>query len=157
MFVIGIDPGPTPGVVRLELADRHPSALFGADALQCSPGVLTTILRELSRDEFTVLAVENFVVGPRAARSATPGAGALTRELVAALRTWAFEQDLPFFLATAAGVKPWATDDRLAATGVLLPLTTGMRHARDAGRHALFRAVKTYGLPDPLSAKAGVL
>jgi hypothetical protein len=51
-------------------------------------------------------------------------------------------------------VKPWATDTRLAAAGLMEP-TTGMRHARDAARHALFAAVKTYGLPDPLSARAG--
>jgi hypothetical protein len=50
-------------------------------------------------------------------------------------------------------VKPWATDERLAAAGLLDP-TKGMRHARDAARHALFCAVRDFGLPDPLSAKA---
>jgi hypothetical protein len=51
-------------------------------------------------------------------------------------------------------VKPWAVDKRLHAAG-LLDMTAGMRHARDAARHALFCAVKDYGLPDPLSSKAG--
>jgi hypothetical protein len=50
-------------------------------------------------------------------------------------------------------VKPWATDERLEAAG-LLDLTKGMRHARDAARHALFTAVKDGGVPDPLSKHA---
>jgi hypothetical protein len=48
-------------------------------------------------------------------------------------------------------VKPWATDKRLTAAG-LLAMTAKMADARDACRHALYTAVHDAGIPDPLSA-----
>jgi hypothetical protein len=53
---------------------------------------------------------------------------------------------------TAALVKPWATDKRLVAAG-LLDITRGLPHARDGARHALFSAHHDSGAPDPLSSR----
>jgi hypothetical protein len=59
------------------------------------------------------------------------------------------------FLRAAALVKPWATDRRLTAAGLLDP-TAGMGHARDAARHALYAAVHLQLTTDPLSKKTRV-
>jgi hypothetical protein len=157
MYVIGIDPGPVAGVVRLEL-DRLSGLLaqfVGAEALQVTPGLVDDVVGVLGQRDSVgnapAIAVERFVAGPRAARSSTPKAGRVTAELVTLVADLAARQGLRFHARSAALVKPWATDARLAAAGLLAP-TTGMRHARDAARHALFCAVKDYGLPDPLSA-----
>lgn len=156
MYVLGIDPGPLPGIVRLHLLTKQgKTTLISAEALQVTPGVLTDVLDGLNtQTEIGAIALERFVVGPRAARSSTPAAGAATRDMVGVVTGWASEHRVPLYARSAAEVKPWATDARLEAVG-LLELTKGMRHARDAGRHALFCAVKDYGLPDPLSRKAG--
>lgn len=156
MYVIGVDPGPIPGIVRLHLLQDTAGRvrLIGADALQVTPGALVTVLGALAGDGISALAVERFVVGRRAARSSTAAAGARTRDMVGAAAAWAVERSVPCVQRSAAEVKPWATDARLDAVG-LLALTAGMRHARDAGRHAVFCAVRDHSLPDPLSSRAG--
>lgn len=153
MYVIGIDPGPIPGIVRLHLLrEVERTRLIGAEALQVTPGVLVPTLDALSDGIVARLALERYVVGRRAGRSSTPAAGAATRDMVGAVTAWAAERRVPLVARSAADVKPWAVDKRLLAAG-LLDATAGMRHARDAGRHALFAAVRDCGLPDPLSLR----
>lgn len=157
MDVIGIDPGPVTGIVRLRLnRNGLPTTLLGAEALQVTEGLVAVTLDALNRDasDDPAVAIERFVVGPRSARSNRGKDGEITRELVALARDWATRHSLSYHERRAADVKPWATDDRLATAG-LLEATKGMRHARDAGRHALFCAVRCYGLTDPLSRRAG--
>jgi hypothetical protein len=155
MYVIGIDPGPIPGVVRLQLAGQQPPRLVDVQILQCTPEVLTDVLEALIQDaSFAVIALERFVVGRRSARSSTPAAGVATRGLIGEVEGWARDGHVRVVTRSAAEVKPWATDERLAAVEAgLWEQTRGMRHARDAGRHALFCAVKEFGLPDPLSRR----
>lgn len=158
MYVIGVDPGPIPGVIRLQLIvdalGQQPSRLIGAEALQVTPGMLLTVIDGICADTLSAaIGLERFVVGRRAARSATAAAGQRTRDMVGAVEAWAQARRVPVHTRAAAEVKPWAVDKRLYAAG-LLDITAGMRHARDAARHALFCAVKDYGLPDPLSRKA---
>jgi hypothetical protein len=161
MFVIGIDPGPIPGIVRLQLdanwvgATCNAFRVMDAQALQISPDLIEPVLDMLAQDDQPVVAVERFVVGRRSALSSTPAAGARTRGMVGVVEAWADRNSVRCISRSAAEVKPWATDQRLAVAGLLEPLTNGMRHARDAARHALFCAVKDYGMPDPLSSKAG--
>jgi hypothetical protein len=150
MYVIGIDPGPVPGIVRLLLLRTDTTALLDAQALQVTRGVLPEALSGLSRRSHHAVALERFVVGRRAGRSTTPEAGIATRNMIGEVVAWARDR-CPVHLRSASEVKPWATDARLEAAG-LLELTKGMRHARDAARHALFCAVRDYGLPDPLSS-----
>lgn len=153
MYILGIDPGPIPGIVRLQLEYGHgPTRLLEAEALQVTPRLIFPVLHMLGEGDRTVVAVERFVVGPRASRSSTPTAGSITRTMIEAIREWTGTDCIT---RAATEVKPWATDKRLAAAGLLEPLTTGMRHARDAARHALFCAVRDYGLPDPLSRVGG--
>ena len=138
--VIGIDPGPMPGIVVLEF---HEGRLYGRNAVQCTAEVLYHVLRGLNIVDATFVAVERFV--PRGRANA---AQELTRDQVAQL--WRHHDRV--VARSASQVKPWATDARLEAAG-LLEATKGMRHARDAARHALFAAVKDGGLPDPLSTR----
>lgn len=162
MYVIGVDPGPVPGIVRLWLEyGRGPTRLLEAEAMQVTPRLVLPVLDMLlhGNDGPAAVAVERFVVGRRAARSSTPAAGTITRSMVGVITDWAGRNELGkwrryLIQRSAADVKPWAVDKRLHAAG-LLDLTAGMRHARDAARHALFCAVKDYGLPDPLSTRAG--
>lgn len=156
--IVGIDPGPTPGLVLLEgtwVTASQSLHLLETEVVQCTAGLLLDVLAgiEQQRDGIDHLAVERFVVGRRASRSATAGAGELTRAQIGAL-----QQLYPNLALRAAGeVKPWATDARLAAAGPgagLLGATAGLRHARDAARHALFCAVRDAGAPDPLSKTA---
>lgn len=164
MYILGIDPGPIPGIVRLQVDVNRPGEnlvangayLRGAQAMQITPELIEPVLDMLSSGGRTVVAIERFVVGRRAGRSSAASAGVATRNMVGAVEAWAFRNDVQCIARSAADVKPWATDHRLHAAGLLEPLTTGMRHARDAARHALFCAVKDFGLSDPLSARAGV-
>lgn len=165
IYVIGVDPGPCVGIVVLRLEppqkrwlqaeEDGPRSIAEVTACQVTPGALEKVLEALCSpaDQFTAVAAERFVVGSRSARCATPGGGKAAREVLADVEAWARRRTWGFHAASAADVKPWATDKRLEAAGLLGP-TTGMRHARDAGRHALFRACKSWGLPDPLSRKA---
>jgi len=159
--VIGVDPGPVPGIVLL----RFGAGAFGvARVVQCdhlsAPIVFEALL---NTDPYapTYVQIERFVVGRRAGRSAHASAGEVTRDLVGVLReVWEDHDATPkgrlgghLWQRSAAAVKPWATDARLDAVG-LLDATKGMRHAKDAARHALFCAVHDAGLPDPLSKTA---
>lgn len=142
--IIGIDPGGTTGL-----------AVFVDDSwhlAQVTPELVTCALVGFA-DRWglpELIAVEAFVVGPRAARSSTPEGGRIARELIAAVGFWGLDQGVRVVLRKAADVKPWATDKRLAAAGV--PDIRGMPHARDAARHALYAGVRDLDLPDPLSS-----
>ncbi len=143
-IIIGVDPGPLAGICVLHAA---------------SPPIILQVPHEYALQEirnrlvsvpvgWALLAVERYVVGYRSTRSAHQRAGRLTRDMVGAL--CAFDSIATVVIRTASEVKPWATDKRLNAVG-LLNATRGMPHARDAARHALFAAVHAGAMPDPLS------
>ncbi len=163
LYVIGVDPGPQSGIIRLHLVESAAGPFVAhSAAIQVTTTALLDVLEGLVYNQPRVfVAVEQFVVGMRAARSASAGAGKETRIVLRAVQDWAQVKHFKTYVRTASEVKPWATDTRLDKLG-LLDLTVGMRHARDAARHALFAAVRSCGLPDPLSRKvetveAGVL
>lgn len=141
-LVIGVDPGPTPGVVALSISH---GVILTAEVVQCSETALWSVLRGLDNERRGLLAVERFVVRGRANR-----AQSLTRDQVAQLQQLYAGRAA---LRSASQVKPWATDARLEVAG-LLEAAKGMRHAKDAARHALFCAVHDAGVPDPLSKGA---
>lgn len=138
--VIGIDPGPTPGIVVLHTEDHR---LVDVDVLQCSANTLWSVLAVVHGVSADVLAVERFVSRGRASAEQR-----LTGDQVAQLQ----QLHHGAVLRSASEVKPWATDTRLDAAG-LLEATKGMRHAKDAARHALYAAVKADLLADPLSRR----
>jgi hypothetical protein len=154
-FVIGVDPGRTTGICVLGLGPAFDNAAPWIDEhpqlLQCTPGAVSLIVRAYLARIGTgdaVLAIERFVVGPRASRSSSAKTGETTRELIGALVDLGARLDVRVVQRSASEVKPWATNKRLEAAGLLVK---GMPHAQDAGRHALYAAVKDAGLPDPLS------
>lgn len=140
--IVGVDPGPIPGLVVLHTYERR---LDGVEVVQCSASAFHDVLRALAGSNARI-AVERYVVGRRSATSASARDGETTRDQVGALQAlypWAE-------LRSASEVKPWATNARLEAAG-LIEACAGMRHARDAARHALFAAVRADLLADPLS------
>ena len=151
--VIGVDPGPVTGIALLGRLGR-------IEVAQCTPGavlaVIAALIGEVPDAQVVIVAVERFVVGPRAARSSTPAAGRVTRGVIEEIAREFKACNAPagtrLVERSAAEVKPWATDRRLDAAG-LLALTKGMTHARDAARHALFAAISDCGVPDPLSTR----
>lgn len=147
--IVGVDPGSTTGIFVLHTRDgRADLSLSCSGQVKDYRSVLNTVSGIVVTDDRylnCVLAVEKFVVGSRAGRSATPKGGENARVVVALLGT------LPCFAyyRSASQVKPWATDKRLKAAGLLA--LTSSTHTRDAARHALFCAVHDGYLPDPLS------
>lgn len=157
-LVIGVDPGPTPGIVVLGLEDGR--NLVDPSVFQCDPASgLWVVTESLASStvawDLKVLQVERFVVSNRAARSSSPAAGRITRDLIGQLQGIGELAGARVLVRSAAEVKPWATDTRLDAAG-LLAGTKGMPHARDAARHALFASVRDAGAPDPLSKRVRV-
>lgn len=155
VLVVGVDPGPIPGLVAIDFyADGTAHAV---QVVQCSANAAEGVLRTLvlentpSNGPAPVVQIERFVVGRGSMRSGA--AGATTRQSVERLEMTAKECGATAYVRSASEVKPWATDERLDAAG-LLEATKGMRHARDAARHALFCAVRVAGVLDPLSRKA---
>lgn len=143
-YVLGVDPGGVTGLCLLDVDRRH------FELVQTTPGLVLTIVSALLPTSVDVtLAIEKFVVGPRAGSSANPSAGATTRQLIGALVELGGSLGVRVVLRSAAEVKPWATNQRLVRAGLRVP--TGMGHAGDAGRHATFEAVQSGGFPDPLS------
>lgn len=150
--VIGVDPGPTPGLVELVYTDRR---LVDVHVVQCSlsiagPVFLALIAERSAAAWDTTVQIEKFVVSRRSGRSSSAKAGEQTRSLIGALQHEAELLGARCVLEPAVRVKAWATDARLEAAG-LLAATKGMTHARDAGRHALFSASANAAMPDPLS------
>jgi hypothetical protein len=157
-LVIGVDPGLTTGVFAVPYIEGIAGAEPVAVQVLGAEGVVPIVRALVQRSELdAMLAVEAFVVGPRASRSSSAHAGRVTRALIRQLDDLAHigPPRVAFASRPAAAVKPWATDKRLEAAG-LLEHTTGMHHARDAARHALFAAVHEGITRDPLSSKAAV-
>lgn len=183
--IIGIDPGGTTGVALLQMRpgpDGTPRYCLpkvfqvkcvGAgseDLIEALHDKLHHVLCVESTAVRVRFAVESFVVGPRAGRSATPQAGAMARKIIGQLHLLAMDVDATIVERTASQVKLWATDERLKAAGgavqhldcpddtvidqvmpSLYDATVKLPHARDAARHALFAAVQDVRWPDPLS------
>lgn len=153
MRIVGVDPGGTTGIAILDLAGEPSFRIADMTMMQVRGYLAYDVVELCAVAKYTdvIVAAEKFVIGHRAARSSTAGAGKFARDLLGAIQQI---DGITYAEHTAADVKRWATDKRLAEAG-LFPPTSGMGHARDAARHALFTAVKRGLLPDPLSQKAG--
>lgn len=154
-YIIGIDPGPVVGVCLLKLPPigaTRPEP-FRAEIAQITPnGLWALIAAWIEAYDINAVAAERFVIGPRAARVNAPQASKTARDVLGGLQL-AIPDTLRRIERSAAEVKPWATDARLKAAG-LLDQTKGMRHARDACRHALYAACRDFGARVPRSAGA---
>ena len=130
--IIGIDPGPKPGLV----------------VLTTYAGRITTVtkldLRGLGEQlaDAALVGMERFVIGRGTARKTK--AGSLeTLAYIEQVRAWVHAAGVRLVEYPAGTVKPWATDDRLRAFGCYVPGD----HDRDAARHALYAAVRAGYLP----------
>lgn len=138
-LIIGVDPGPTPGVVALLCSggqlDKVATFTTPEDALSFAEGLPVR----------PWVAVERFIVGRGTARKTRAGSmetvtmAETVREAVKA-RGW------PLQFLPAGSVKPVVTDARLKRYGAW-PFLRGP-HQRDAARHALFMGLK-HGALDP--------
>jgi hypothetical protein len=131
-YVLGVDPGPTPGIVGLSIAA---GAVVEVDrwALDLLPGAI-------ARAE--LVALERFILGRGTTRRTKAGSVA-TLAQIDQVRAWVHAAGVRLVEYPAGTVKPWATDNRLRAFGCYV---TG-DHDRDAARHALFAAVRSNLLP----------
>jgi hypothetical protein len=149
-YILGVDPGRTTGIAALSIFDGE---LTHHSLIQCSHDVprwlVGHMLEACQPVDRLVLAIERFVVRRRAGQSSDAAAGEITRDLIGHLGAVGDYRGAAVYLRAASEVKPWSTDKRLEAAGI--KGSTAMRHAADAARHALYAAVKDYGLPDPLS------
>lgn len=152
IVAIGMDPGPTPGLVKLTYSDGK---LIGVNVVQCSANsaldVLEMWLHGLPRGSACerYFGAEQYVDRERGRSGA---AGQRTKDLVGSALTLAVAGSAYGVQRKAVTVKAWATDARLERLG-LIAATKGMTHARDAARHALYTAVKDGKCPDPYSRR----
>lgn len=141
-IIIGVDPGPTTGICVLR-TDSDPVLI------QVNHGYTIGVLQDMvdTHKPTDFIAVESWAFGRGRGREAK-----ITQDLISDIQLlWG---PLLVRQRTANAVKAWATDKRLyAVSSEFKRDATGMRHARDAGRHALFCAVHDAGMPDPLSRK----
>lgn len=150
IVVIGVDPGLTTGIAALATED------LAVSLVQATPGAVLVIVQALidrarNQGAGVALAVERFVSGPRSAKLATAFGAATAKTVIGELQMMSAQQGVPIYMRSAGEVKPWATDLRMAK----LIKHRGMPHAHDALRHALYCAVRDYGLTDPLSRGFG--
>lgn len=136
--LLGLDPGPKPGVVMLTLEDQR---LVAVEVLNVDPADVPTIIGQAD-----LVAVERFLVGPGTVRKSRDGSALAMSQAV----TWfnlARTAGKPTQYLPAGSVKPWSTDHKLGAWGLYGPTAGEGGHHRDAARHALFMAVRRNLLP----------
>lgn len=164
--VIGIDPGPQPGLCLLRFGISTPWWPAEVRAIQCDPFSAPELFHYMldldNADTNTIVGCERFVRGNRSAKAAHPGAVNRTERMIgefkAVFDTWSTLADDPspgvppgrWVLNNASRVKTWAKYERLEAAG-LLDATKGMTHCRDSAKHAMFVACEHGMAPDPLS------
>jgi hypothetical protein len=160
---VGLDPGPATGMCFLDynagrLVGRSLIQAVGADAAVVLQGMLNTYY---SGKPYPVgkrvASVEKFVTGRSAGSRGKPAD--VTRQLVYELAEVLEMFGYTVKIRPAADVKPWASDKRLVAAGVV-PSLKGMHgdmnHAYDGARHCLFGARDAGIIQDPL-LKTGIL
>lgn len=158
--VVGVDAGPTPGMVSQVYTEGRPTGV--PTVVQCSWSIALHVFDWLIDGDAlmeTYVGVERFRIGNKSRRAGS--AGQLTLDQVGRLQEAVQRVNavrppnaqVYLALRPAVDVKAWGTDKRLAAAGLLAP-TKGMTHARDGARHMLYAAVHDGLAIDPLSRKA---
>lgn len=151
---LGIDTGPHTGVFAAWWS-REDWKLLDVLAFECAAAMAVPMLRYSvlgqSSRPVQLAGIEAFVARSKAVRLAGVRIAAMHAQQ-AEIRRELAGRGIYVAARPAGTVKPWATDKRLEAAG-LLKLAGTSPHIRDAGRHMLFGACQA-GLPDPLSAIA---
>jgi hypothetical protein len=130
--VLGIDPGPKPGAVLVQVAG---GLVVHAGALR--PDQIESMIPAAD-----LVSLERFIVGRGTLRKTKAGT-VETLAQIEQFRAAAQAAGVRLVQYPAGTVKPWATDERLRAYGCYV----AGDHHRDAARHALFAAVRSGLLP----------
>ena len=128
--VLGIDPGPNPGVVELYIKDGK----CVARTLRGLPATYTP---------YDLVVLERFVIGSGTVRKTREGTSA-TLDMIGAVQDACKRASVPVVTQAAVQVKPWATDARVKS---YVGIKVRGDHHRDAARHALYAAVRRGWLP----------
>jgi len=162
-YVIGVDPGETCGVVRIEYRLVGVSVESGGFwyatgehvVIQCTHGSVRSILAWLTAVGNVIISHERFVVSSRASRVKKAAASQITRDINGWIdglhKTDEPGRRIRVVEHRAADVKPWAVEEKMAALGLVL--SPEMRHARDAAKQAAYAGCHDLGAPDPLSKR----
>lgn len=158
-LIIGVDPGPIPGIAGLwsHSADKDKRSWSDVEFAfaQCDHETLMDVIDswyDSVPTESILIATETYVISNRSGRSSTSDARDATLYVVNKVTAYADDQGIARVTRPAGIVKKFATNDRLMAAR-LLGATTGCTHARDASRHMVYAAVEDGGFPDPFSKK----
>lgn len=130
--VLGIDPGPQPGIVMLDVQGGAIVSWRAVPAAELDAAVRSADL----------VSVERFRISQRTVKSTKAGSTA-TIEQIGHICGLAAAAGVRVVQYGPDAVKPWATDQRLRAWR----LSPKGDHYRDAARHALYAAVQARLLP----------
>lgn len=152
---VGADPGPATGLCFLDYRD---GILVGRMLLQAAADCAPAVLRDLLESRKNGMAagrragsVEKFVTGQSAGSRGK--AADVTRQLVMELAEVLQMFGYTVAIRPAADVKPWASNKRLVAAGIVPSekgLHSDMNHSYDAARHCLYGAKEAGVIQDPL-------
>lgn len=147
-YYTGIDAGPSTGIAILNIDDLE----YGWEVFQVYGGTAMWLIDKIYQDYCPrAVAVEEFVVSNRAGSKGKDAQ--LTRSIAdyAVSRAAVIRRNPRAFVVArrAVDVKLWASDKRLAKSG--FPWGAKFKDARDAGRHALYTAVRDGKERDPLA------
>lgn len=152
---VGVDPGPATGLCLLDYRDGQ---LAGRMLLQAAADCAAAVLRDLleSRKNGMIAgrrvgSVEKFVTG--ASAGSRGKAADVTRQLVMELAEVLQLFGYMVNIRPAADVKPWASNKRLVAAGIVASekgMHGDMIHSYDAARHCLYGAHDAGVVADPL-------
>lgn len=165
---VGCDPGPATGLCFLDydngrLVGRTLLQVIGPDAPVVLKGMLLAYYMLPSSDAAAdrkrvdgrrVGSIEKFVTGQSAGSRGKPAE--VTRQLVMELAETLELFGYAVTIRPAADVKPWASDKRLVAAGIVNSekgMHGDMNHAYDAARHCLYGAHESGVIRDPLIRK----
>lgn len=132
--IVGVDPGPEPGVYLLTVVD---GGIVASGEISLSADSLLEGLRAIAGVPYW--AVERYTIRPNTGRMAGQAVQTRTVAQAEAVRdtvTYLPGTRVVQFIGPSQ-VKPWATDARLKEFGI----KASSRHHRDAARHALYMGV----------------
>jgi hypothetical protein len=160
LAVLGLDPGPASGFVLLAWdAGNMGWPPDVVESYQCdaasAPDLLMWLLNRMPAHRLG--AIEEFREGLLSVRTRNPADAKVTRALVPTLKMTMEALGVRVAVRPATTVKTWGERndwDRMKKAGLYDRIPAKMIDARSAGVQAMYEAVHSGNLPDPLSKRA---